>query len=268
MREAHARDFIAKPVRPKIMDEEFPEYPTLLDAMEVEVPLITLPCLSPLAPNQTAPLPASSELKRRADKEHTDLEDTGASTSGAPPSQRNAATTTETDNLDGAPVLETEEDVVPPTRDEAVTAFLASPLLLEADELRIDHISALMVLISADNGGVQKQAIILLSMEYDQGTAYLIWQAWAPHISPPEEHPLAVGTLAKDLVMATLITPFPTAMLAKSGATALTDAIADAISPQTFIDHKDQDLDEETEMEVLNTPLPLSCPSKAMLSNH
>jgi hypothetical protein len=32
-RESHARDFIAKPVHPKILDEEFPEYQTLLDAM-------------------------------------------------------------------------------------------------------------------------------------------------------------------------------------------------------------------------------------------
>ena len=47
----------------------------------------------------------------------------------------------------------------------------------------------------------------------------------------------AVGTLAKDMVMATLIEPFPTAKWAKAGATALTDAITNVITTQTFIDH-------------------------------
>jgi hypothetical protein len=126
-----------------------------------------------------------------------------------------------------------------------------------------------MALLSVDNGEVQKQAVILLSMEYDQGAADMIWQAWAPHISPPEEHPLAVGTLAKDMVMATLFKPFPTAKLARAGATALIDAITDAITTQTFIDHTVQDLDEETEMEVLySSPSLLPSLPGAMLSNH
>ena len=50
VRESHARDFIANPVHPKILDEEFPEFQTLLDNLEDEVPPITLPRLSPLAP--------------------------------------------------------------------------------------------------------------------------------------------------------------------------------------------------------------------------
>jgi hypothetical protein len=72
--------------------------------------------------------------------------------------------------------------------------------------------------------------------EYDQGAADLIWYAWAPHISPPKEHPLAVGTLAKDLVMATLLKPFPTAKMARARATTLIDAIMYAITTQMFID--------------------------------
>jgi hypothetical protein len=140
----------------------------------VEIPPITLSCLSPLVPNQAAPLPAFSRQKRRAEDEQTDLEDTGASTSGAQPGQQPAATTTGTDNPDGAPVLEPEEETVPLTRDEAITALLASPLLPKHDQLRIDHISAFMTLLSVDNGGVQKQAIILFPMEYDQAAAYLI----------------------------------------------------------------------------------------------
>ena len=55
-----------------------------------------------------------------------------------------------------------------------------------------------------------------------------------------------MGTLANDLVMATLLKPFPAAKLAKAGATALIGAITDAITTQTCIDHTVQDMDEET----------------------
>ena len=87
-------------------------------------------------------------------------------------------------------------------------------------------------------------------MGYNQADAKLIRQVWAPHISPPAGHPLAVGTLAKELVQATLTKPFPTAKLARAGATALTDAITHLISTQTFVDHTVKDLDEEAEIEV------------------
>ena len=91
-------------------------------------------------------------------------------------------------------------------------------------------------------------------MEYDPAAAELIWQAWAPHISPPAGHPVVMSTLAKDLVLASLTKPFPTATLARAGAKALTDVIVDLISTQTFVDHTVHDLEEETEMEVLNPP--------------
>ena len=117
----------------------------------------------------------------------------------------------------------------------------------------IDHISVLMAVLSHEDGLAQKQAVKFLSMEYDPAAAELIWQAWAPHMSPPARHPLTVGTLAKDLVLAALTKPFPTAKLARAGAKALTDAIADLISTQTFVYHTVQDLEEETGMEVPNT---------------
>ena len=56
-----------------------------------------------------------------------------------------------------------------------------------------------------------------------------------PHVG----HPLVVGTLAKDLVLAALTKPFPTANQARAGAKALTEAIVDLISTQTFVDHTD-----------------------------
>ena len=66
------------------------------------------------------------------------------------------------------------------------------------------------------------------------------------------------GTKAKDVVMATLLKPFPMATLAKAAAAALIDALAVVITTQTFIDHTVQDLEEkETEMEVTHTSLSL-----------
>ncbi len=79
MRESHARDFIANTVHPNILDEEFPEFQTLLNALEDEVPTITLSWLSPLAALLPATHTASSGQKRRAEGDLTDLADTGAS---------------------------------------------------------------------------------------------------------------------------------------------------------------------------------------------
>jgi hypothetical protein len=165
------------------------------------------------------------------------LEDTGASGSGGPPTKQAATATTGTSNPEGAPAHDPKEEAEPLSRVEAITSFVASLLFPELNLLKIDHISVLMTLLSTDNGPIQKQGTKLFSMEYDHVAADLIWQAWAPHISPPARHPLAMGTLAKDLVLAALTKPFPTAKLARAGAMALTDAIADLISTQTFVDH-------------------------------
>ena len=83
-------------------------------------------------------------------------------------------------------------------------------------------------------------------MEYDPVAAKLIWRAWVTHMSPSAGHPLTVGSLAKDLVLAALTKPFPTTSLVRAGAKALADAIGDLISTQTFVDHTVQDLEEET----------------------
>ncbi len=79
VRESHDRDYIANPVHPKILDEEFPDFQKLLDDLEDEVPPITLPCLSPLTPLRPATHPASSRQKRRAEGDQADLAHTGAS---------------------------------------------------------------------------------------------------------------------------------------------------------------------------------------------
>ena len=80
VRGAHARDFIQKPVQPKILDEEFPNYQKLLDGMATDPILVTLHDLPSLAAT-----PSASRLKRSralpAEGEGG-MEDTGASGSG------------------------------------------------------------------------------------------------------------------------------------------------------------------------------------------
>jgi hypothetical protein len=235
------------------LDEEFPEFQKLLDAMEEEVPPITLPILSPLGPVQTAPLPTSLGQKRSVALERADMEDTGASGSGGPPAKQTATDNTGTGTTEDALEQDATEGDELPTHSEAITAFIGSPHIPEPNRLRIDHISVLMGILSHDNGPAQKYAVKLLSMEYDPAIAELIWQAWSTNMSPPAGHLLAVGTLARDLVLATLTKLFPTATQARTGAKALTDALVDLISTHTFVDHTVQDLEEETEMEVLHT---------------
>ena len=96
------------------------------------------------------------------------MEDTGASGSGGPPAKQTAPDTTETNNTETAPEHEIEEEGVPLTRGEAITAFVGSPRIPEPDQIMIDHISILMAVLAPDNGPAQKRAVKLLSMEYDQ----------------------------------------------------------------------------------------------------
>ncbi len=70
--------------------------------------------------------------------------------------------------------MESDGDAEPPTRDEAITTFVASPLLPEPDKLTISQISALMALTSVDEGPTHKKAVKLLSLEYDLPTTNLM----------------------------------------------------------------------------------------------
>jgi hypothetical protein len=107
-----------------------------------------------------------------------------------------------------------------------------------------------MAFSSVAEGPTHKQAVKLLSLEYDPPTTNLIWDAWAPHIAPPEGHPLTGGDLAKDFVLATLCKPFPTEKLTEAPAKTIVDAIANAITTQAFIAHTIQDLEEEEEANI------------------
>ncbi len=71
-REAHAREIAVSQTRPKIIDEEFPEYQQLLDKAEIDIP----PCLSSLFPSQLPPSRGKEEggtALTRSRKGHRDL---------------------------------------------------------------------------------------------------------------------------------------------------------------------------------------------------
>jgi hypothetical protein len=53
-REAHAMDFIARPVLPHIISELFADYDTLMADMAEDPTPLTLPCIPEIAPNPPA----------------------------------------------------------------------------------------------------------------------------------------------------------------------------------------------------------------------
>jgi len=90
----------------------------------------------------------------------------------------------------------------------AVTAFVASPLHPEPNQLKVDHVATMLSL--AGDGPVHKAAIKLLAPAYSQQEAEAIRTAWAPHLARPPDHPLAGGTLLRDIILQALCTPYPT----------------------------------------------------------
>jgi hypothetical protein len=138
---------------------------------------VILPCLLSLA---AAPSFWGQKRTRAntADGE-ADNKDTIASGNGVPPTS-NASGPVE-DNL--RPLYGStgqEEPDLPTylTRDEAITTFMGSPILSEPDQLRVDHISALLAL--AVDGPIQKTAIQFLAPEYSQKAAEASGQGGHP----------------------------------------------------------------------------------------
>jgi hypothetical protein len=63
IREAHAVEFMARPVPPQILHEEFTDYETLLSDMAADPIPITLPCIPVIAPE--TPRSAANKRNRR-----------------------------------------------------------------------------------------------------------------------------------------------------------------------------------------------------------
>jgi len=81
VREAHARDFIHKPIQPKILDEEFPDYQKLLEDMAIDPTPVTMAGVPSLA---AAPFALGQKRFRGIPTAREgEIEDTGASSSGS-----------------------------------------------------------------------------------------------------------------------------------------------------------------------------------------
>ncbi len=87
------------------------------------------------------------------------MADRGASGSGTHSAKHPVPITGITTSQVEALEMESDGDAEPPTRDEAITPFVASPLLPEPDKLTIGHISALMALASMDEGPTHKHVV-------------------------------------------------------------------------------------------------------------
>jgi len=115
----------------------------------------------------------------------------------------------------------------------------------------VDHIATVLSL--AVDGPVHKAAIKFLALAYSQQEAEAIWMAWAPHLAPPTDHPLAGGTPLRDTILQALCTPYPTTKQEREATDKLVEDIAKAVATQTFVAHKAADLPDE-EMEVIPHP--------------
>jgi non-ribosomal peptide synthetase component F len=176
VRESHARDLMAKPFYPKIIDEDFPEFQTLLDSMEVEATPITMPSLPSLGPSPSLPEQNERSRVNLHDTREGDAEDTCASSTGTHHATRNAGFADMSMHVQPYPTrqgspAETAELILA----YAITAFLVSPLLPDLDKLLVDHISALMAV--AVDGNTHKAAMWLLALEHSKAVAEKVWAA-------------------------------------------------------------------------------------------
>ena len=107
----------------------------------------------------------------------------------------------------------------------------------------MDHIARVLSL--AVDGPVHKAAIKLLTPAHYQQESEAIWTVWAPHLAPPPDHPLAGGTLLRDIILQALCTPYPTSKQAREAVGKLVDDIAKVVATQTSVAHTVADLLDE-----------------------
>jgi hypothetical protein len=228
------------------LDEEFPDYQKLLDDMATDPTPFTLPGLPTLAATPSA----SGQKRSRAfpTEDEGEFEYTRASGSGIHHSV-NASSSADPILPPPQGPMGQEDGDIPRELDRAnlVKVFAASPLLPEPTLLKVDHVATLLAL--AVDGPVQKAAIKFLAPAYSQQEAEAIWTAWAPHLAPPPDHPMAGGTLLRDTILQALCTPYPTTKQAKEVAGKLVNDLAQAVATQTFVAHTAADISDE-EMEV------------------
>jgi hypothetical protein len=145
------------------MEEEFPDYQKLLDVMAADPSPIALTCLPSLA---AAPSASGQKRSRVIPTEGEGVvEDTCAYGNGDLQAANASGAADPALLPTHGPTRQGDDDIPPEmARANAVTAFVASPLLLESNQLRLDHITSLQAL--AVDGHVHKAAIKLLAPAY------------------------------------------------------------------------------------------------------
>ncbi len=135
-----AWDFIHKSIHSKISDHKFPDYKKLLDDMAADPTPNTMTCLPSLAVD-----PSASRQKRSRAALADGVGDNGAFGSGI--TSVMGASSAEEAALPPASGPTNQEDIelLPDlVRANAVTAFVAYPLLPDPDQLKVDHMSAIL----------------------------------------------------------------------------------------------------------------------------
>ena len=127
------------PPQPPILDEVFEDYHRLFSAADVETPHGTLPRFDPYAP-----MPVNSN-SGKCTVEKADLNDDGTSgtiLSRGPTASATAATSTEAQEGTFFNISESTTE-----RDAALMAFLVAPHLPAPNQVKPDHVSALLSLL-------------------------------------------------------------------------------------------------------------------------
>ena len=83
-----------------------------------------------------------------------------------------------------------------------MATFQEAPFLPDPSQLRLDHITAMLALLLGEP--LRTSPLQMLYPSYTPADLTYIWSVWDPHIRPPSPHPLAEGTLAKNIVLAFL----------------------------------------------------------------
>jgi hypothetical protein len=141
------------------------------------------------------------------------------------------------------------------SRTEAMTAFLEAPFLLDASQIRIDHITALLALILEDP--LRSAAIRMICKSYTPEDFSYIWSQWEPHIQLPPSRSLAEEDRVRDHILTMLQAAYTTPKLASKDIEAVTYLVSEVIPVESCILFTAVTLREE-EMVVYTPPHPQS----------
>ena len=83
-------------------------------------------------------------------------------------------------------------------REEALTAFLAQPMLPEPEPLELNHVSALLALLVEGAWGETITQVIAAPMLKKQAST--IWNTWRPYLFHPPSHPTGEAAVKEEMI--------------------------------------------------------------------